>query len=128
MLPWLRHQVQAAVQNRLQVASCSLHSLQGSATGNSLPEPTLPYPTLPNLTLPYPTPRKFCTTVTDTECRVTVKTGTKTVYEQQCSTVYQEKCSGSGYKKTCAPAPTQKCQQVQGRSRNRGRSRSISGG
>ena len=50
---------------------------------------------------------------------MTVKTGTKTVYEQQCSTVYQEKCSGSGYKKTCAPAPTQKCQQVQGRSRNR---------
>ena len=44
---------------------------------------------------------------------MTVKTGTKTVYEQQCSTVYQEKCSGHGYKQTCAPAPTQKCQQVQ---------------
>ena len=88
MLPRLRHQVQAAVQDRLQVA-------------------------LQHRQPPYvPAPRKFCTTVTDTECRVTVKTGTKTVYEQQCSTVYQEKCSGHGYKQTCAPAPTQKCQQV----------------
>ena len=34
--------------------------------------------------------RKFCTTVQDNECRVTVASGSKTVYEQQCSTSYQQ--------------------------------------
>ena len=67
--PWVRHQVQAAVQDRLQVQT----SVQGKCK--------LQYKTV------Y---RKFCTTVQDNECRVTVASGSKTVYEQQCSTSYQQ--------------------------------------
>ena len=69
MQPRVRHEVQAAVQDRLQV--------QTSVQTKCKPQYKTAY-------------RKFCTTVQDNECRVTVASGSKTVYEQQCSTSYQQ--------------------------------------
>ena len=56
--------------------------------------------------------RKFCTTVQDTECRVSIESSEQTTYEQQCSTVYENVCTGSGYHKKCSNVPKQQCQQV----------------